>query len=117
MLKKVPIKRVENDRPRRWMTDDYFDLYVWYQGDGSIYGFQLCYDKERDQRALTWTVEGRFQHDRVDSGEQTVYDNRSPVLTKGCPFFREGVRKEFIARSAEIEPEISKLVLSVIDQY
>ena len=117
MLRQVPIKNVPGDRPRKWMTDDYFDLYVWYQEDGTIFGFQLCYDKDHDQRALTWTVKGRFQHDRVDSGEESVFANRSPVLTKNCPFYREPVRKEFLARCGEIEPEISTLVLEVIDRY
>jgi hypothetical protein len=46
MLYNAPIKPKEGDLPRRWISDDYFDLIIWCQPDESVYGFQLCYDKE-----------------------------------------------------------------------
>jgi hypothetical protein len=39
-------RQIPGEGPRRWFTDSYFDLIVWYQGaSSSIAGFQLCYDK------------------------------------------------------------------------
>jgi hypothetical protein len=46
------------------MADDYFDLIVWYEPDGGVHGFQLCYDKPGRERALTWTLVDGFRHGR-----------------------------------------------------
>jgi hypothetical protein len=62
-------RQVEGEGFRRWFTDDYFDLIVWYGNDRRLIGFQLCYDKQERERALTWTLEHGFQHNRIDSGE------------------------------------------------
>jgi len=50
-------RQVEGEGFRRWFTDDYFDLIVWYGDQNAMIGFQLCYDKQGKERALTWTVE------------------------------------------------------------
>ena len=55
MLTQYPIRPVEGDFDRCWITDDYFDLFVWYHADCTIHGFQLCYGKPTNERALTWT--------------------------------------------------------------
>jgi len=108
---------VRGDKPRKWISDDYFDLYVWYEPDSTIFGFQLCYDKGRDERALTWTRAGSFKHNRVDDGESNVYSNSSPILMENCPFDLPPVRTEFLKRSKKISPEIRKLVLERLDAY
>jgi hypothetical protein len=71
---------VAGDLPRSWMTDEYFDLFVWYEEDGTIHGFQLCYDKPGTERAITWLRTGRLSHTLVDSGEDKPGANRIPVL-------------------------------------
>jgi hypothetical protein len=45
MFDKAPKKSVRGDYDRRWLSDDYFDLIVWYTSDDTVHGFQLCYDK------------------------------------------------------------------------
>jgi hypothetical protein len=114
MLKDTPIRVIERDRPRRWMLDDYLDLIIWYQPDGSIYGFQLAYDKLGDERALTWLHTGRFSHCRIDDGEGGggTFAKGTPMLLAGGEFDYELVKKEFIQRSVKIDPEIRELVLS-----
>ena len=52
ILKHVPKQAVSGDRDRQWMSDDYFDLIVWYKTDGAIHVFQLCYGKPASERAL-----------------------------------------------------------------
>lgn len=37
-------RAVQGDYKRSWMTDEYFDLIVWYEPGNAIHGFQLCYD-------------------------------------------------------------------------
>ena len=113
MLKNTPIRILEKERPRRWMLDDFLDLIVWYQPDGSVYGFQLCYDKLADERALTWIHTGKFTHDRIDDGEgRAARAKGTPVLLGGGDFDYETLRKEFLNRSTAIDSEIRELVLS-----
>src|SRR4051812_48047840 len=70
MLLLAPIQTVPGDRDRRWISDDYFDLVLWYEADREqVYGFQLCYGKPIDERALTWTRERGFTHQAIDTGE------------------------------------------------
>jgi hypothetical protein len=96
------------------MSDDYFDFIVWYADDGTTHGFQLCYDKSGDERAINWTREGKLTHYIVDSGEEKPTANRTPVLRPGGAFDRERVRTEFLERSQEIDPEIRDLVLAML---
>ncbi|MBL8993039.1 MAG: hypothetical protein JNM63_06830, partial [Spirochaetia bacterium] len=34
------------DLPRRWFTNEYFDLILWFENEDrkTLFGFQLCYD-------------------------------------------------------------------------
>jgi hypothetical protein len=64
-------RQIEGEGFRRWFTDEFFDLIVWYDEKRTLVGFQLCYDKEGRERALTWTREHGFQHNRIDDGEVT----------------------------------------------
>ena len=112
-----PIKPVANDLDRRWLSDEYFDLIVWYESDRQIHGFQLCYDKPGRERALTWTHQRGFRHSAVDSGEHAPTTNQTPILVAGGAFPVERVRAEFIARSSLLPSELRELVLIRIDHY
>ena len=60
MFDKATKKPVRGDYDRRWLSDDFFDLVIWYRPDDTIYGFQLCYDKPSWERALTWMSDRGF---------------------------------------------------------
>jgi len=45
MLTDEPKRSVRDDYDRRWISDDYFDLIVWYDRKDMVHGFQLCYGK------------------------------------------------------------------------
>ena len=53
MFDKAEKRSVPGDYDRKWLSDDHFDLIVWYTSNDKIYGFQLCYGKPRFERALT----------------------------------------------------------------
>jgi hypothetical protein len=117
MLQKMNTRQIEGEPRRQWIADDYFDLYVWYEGGGDILGFQLCYDKSRTERALTWMRTGTFRHQRINGGESSAFDLSTPVLMEDCSFEREPLRSEFTARAQKLEPEIRDLVLSKLEVY
>lgn len=44
MIEMRNVRQDSADYFRRWFFDHDFDLIVWYLPNGSIFGFQLCYD-------------------------------------------------------------------------
>ena len=92
MLIPQPIRSVPNDVDRCWMSDDYFDLIVWFTPAREIEGFQLCYDKRGNERALTWRAAVGFHHSTVDSGISNPLANDTPILRPGGEFPAAKVR-------------------------
>jgi len=41
------VRQFKGEPRRRWFQSQTEDLIVWYADDGSILGFQLCYDRKR----------------------------------------------------------------------
>ena len=64
------VRQISGGRPRRWFQSHDEDLIVWYAENGSIYGFQFCYGRNRKERALTWTAEQGFSHNKIDAGDR-----------------------------------------------
>ncbi len=117
MLSNGPVRKIARDLNRRWMTDEYFDLIIWYEPDGRIHGFQLCYDKPDRERSLTWTHGQGFRHAAVDSGESKPTANRAPILVGDGGFDVARVRQEFIARSERLHAEDREFVLERFDEF
>lgn len=117
MLDEAPKKAVRGDYDRKWISDDYFDLIVWYTPHDTIHGFQLCYDKPRSERALTWLSDKGFSHREVDSGEETAEANRTPVLVPDGSFPAEKVLSEFGRRSRALPVELRQLVAEKISEF
>lgn len=117
MLKEQPCKQVPGEPPRRWISDDYFDLIVWGESCSNPIGFQLCYDKPGTERALTWSSNGGFSHAAIDDGELSPNANCTPILVADGCFPFEMVTRQFMSRSTEIDPQVRDLVLKKIDEY
>ena len=112
-----PIKPVRGDYDRRWLVDERFDLIVWYDARGSIYGFQLCYDKPYSERALTWLTDRGFSHQRVDDGETFAYGNQTPILLPDGSFPAERVAAEFGRHATTVPDDLREMVLRKISEY
>ncbi len=110
------VRQDPDERYRRWFEDEYFDLIVWYEG-GEIYGFQLCYDTQGRERALTWIRGQGFSHNRIDDGEKTVGKPMTPILVQDGLFDKALVGEKFRAASAEIDPAIAELVSGVLRRF
>ncbi|MBN2351156.1 MAG: hypothetical protein JXD23_01205 [Spirochaetales bacterium] len=118
MLREIKdVRQVPDDDRRRWFADDYFDLIVWYDEAGEIKGFQLCYDKAEYERALTWTAEEGFRHNRIDAGESPGRAKMTPVLTSDGLFPKDEIAERFLSEAAEIEREISAFVYNRLKSY
>jgi len=112
------VRQAEGEPPRRWFADNFFDLIVWFDKDGSIWGFQLCYDREYKPRALTWTRKSGYKHAGIDTGEGSggMY-KESPVLVADGLFEAGNIGEKLAAAAGELPAEISALVIKKVSEY
>lgn len=119
MLREVKnVRQVPGEPARRWFADEYFDLIVWLEQDGSVWGFQLCYDNARKPRALTWTKEHGYKHAGIDDGEGAVGTQKgSPVLVEDGLFDAPPVGKKLAAEAGELPADLAGFVIKKISEF
>jgi hypothetical protein len=111
-------RQIENEGPRRWFTDEYFDLIVWYDKEGTaVTGFQLCYDRGYQERALTWRTDQGFTHERIDDGELSGRMKMTPVLVPDGAFDHISIAERFRRSSGQIDAEIREFVHDKVIHY
>jgi hypothetical protein len=115
-------RQIPEEGFRRWFTDQFFDLIVWYEGgepDGAIAGFQLCYDKFNKERALTWRRGKGFTHEKVDDGEGpfALQAKMTPILLPDGEFDAEGVTRRLREQSGAMDQEVARFVLDALVGY
>jgi hypothetical protein len=118
MLREIKTGRKQDgEYARRWFADDYFDLIVWLDDKGGLYGFQLCYGLGRNEHAFTWKQDSGFAHNLIDDGEQTPAKNMSPILVPDGVFPLEQIISQFAEGSSGIDAEVSGFVLGKLREY
>ena len=117
MFDDAPRKPVRGDYDRRWLSDDFFDLIIWYRPDDTVHGFQLSYDKPHWERALTWISDRGFSHTQVDSAEHVYPPNQTPILIPDGSFPAGTVLREFARRSNALPDEVRRLVTDKISEF
>lgn len=113
------VRQIPQDGFRRWFTDEEFDLYVWYTDSTKqeIVGFQLCYNKDGEQKALTWRRNRGYLHNAIDDGESSPFKNRTPILVADGTFPRNQIAERFRLAAKHLEPALFALVESRIAAY
>ena len=114
------IAAVRQDTPgllRRWYEDEYFDLFVWVAPDGEIAAFQLAYDKGGQERVLGWDRAAGYLHRGVDSGEESGFQNMTPLLTTAARFPKYRVIAQFDARADALDDSIRRFVRDKAARY
>lgn len=113
------VRQVPEDGYRRWFTDHDFDLIVWYPDETQkeISGFQLCYDKSRRERALTWKKSEGYLHNKVDDGDITFGSKRTPILVPDGTFARDRVRDLFVSAAKDVDSDIVSFVVAKLDRF
>jgi hypothetical protein len=119
MLREVSdVRQIANENPRRWFSSAEMDLTVWIDTDGSVSGFELCYDKEKDERALRWLREAGFVHERVDDGEgRPGRFKGTPILVPDGLFRSQAVAERFRGESGAIDQSIASFVYEKLLAY
>ena len=116
---KAEVRQIEGEGFRRWFSDSYFDLIVWYADERQeeIIGFQLCYDKPGTERAVTWRRGEGFSHNRIDDGERPFSSKMSPVLVADGVFDRDAVLGKFEKAAGKIDADLQAFIRIVLTEY
>ncbi len=119
MLKEAKnVSQSAGEPRRRWFDDEYFDLIVWFEKDDSIFGFQLCYDREYKPRALTWTKKAGYKHTGIDDGEGSGgMLKESPVLVADGLFDSPSIGKKLEKAAGELPRDIADFVLEKVKVF
>jgi hypothetical protein len=91
------VRQNPGDRFRRWFVDDQIEIFVWYEPDGGIFGFQICCKSSDASLVSTWTRMRGFSHSILDEGEDKPTVNRSPLLRPAPPRNLGLVQRSFAA--------------------
>lgn len=104
------VRQVPGQRRRRCFTDKTFELMLWLETDGSLYGFQLIYAlPSRPLMAVTWTKdEGALFHE-VHGGDRAGAGGWDAGRTLGAAsideFDKPAVLEAFEASAGELPGE------------
>lgn len=114
----LPTRQIPGEPPRRWFASDDLDLIVWCRDDGTPIGFQLCYDKRGNERAITWKPAQGFRHTAVDDGERFGASHKaSPILVADGVFDATFVEQMFIYASGRLPPAVTEFVANAIRMH
>lgn len=96
---------------RRWFEASDIELVVWHDDHGRHAGFQLLYQQEHEERALTWLPATGFAHSRVDSGDELT-KKQSPILIPDGAVPWEFIVDRFQRHAGSLEPDLRDFVLT-----
>ena len=118
MLREISASRqISGESTRRWYTSPNIDLFVWVNDQNSLTGFQLCYDKQHREHALTWTEKSGFSHMAVDGGESRParYKGAPILLANGAIDVRQ-ILEDFRREATSLPLELVQLVEDRVGQ-
>ena len=111
------VRQYEGEMLRRWFDDDegFFDLIAWVDDD-VVSGFQLAYNVDGEERAITW-LGGAFSHRDVDPGDDSPLSNDSSVLGDTTIYPIIEIIRRFEQISRDIAPDVRTLLIEKLEQY
>jgi hypothetical protein len=111
------VRQIAGESHRRCFSDPDMDLTVWVDEDGGIKGFELCYDKIPAERAVRWVSGMGFDHTRVDDGEQSLWENMTPILVPDGEFPAKKISRLFQDNSRDMDRSIAEFVYRKLLEY
>jgi hypothetical protein len=122
MLREYKAVKQNKDEPRRrWFNSEYFSLMIWCDEElvDRIVGFELCYDIQWDNLALTWWENSGTGAYRVDEGENDLgLMKMSPLLVADSDSGHEyeRVMERFRQESQELPSHFVEFICEKIAQ-
>ncbi len=112
------VRQYEGEMLRRWFDDDegFFDLIAWVDDNDVVSGFQLAYNFNGEERAITWLGDA-FSHRNVDPGDDSPLSNDSSVLGDTTSYPLVEIIRRFDKSSRDIAPDVRSVMLEKLEQY
>lgn len=110
------VRQIQGEGFRRWFTDEDLDLIIWYKND-EIIGFQLCYDKTNEERALTWYKGKGYIHNKIDDGESPYTNKMTPILIPDGIFNKSEIAELFREKAIKIEYGLADFIYNKLSEY
>lgn len=119
MLKEIrQVRQIPGEPQRRWFTSESLDLIVWLDQGGQALAFQLCYDKGRTERALSWMPARGFSHLAVDDGEAgTTHYKATPILVGAGTLDAQELNDLFQKNGTCVPHDIADFINAKIQAY
>ncbi|MEK6743261.1 MAG: hypothetical protein AABZ15_06615 [Nitrospirota bacterium] len=119
MLKEIlDVRQVPGDARRRVFFSGELDLTVWLDERDGILGFELCYDKGKNERAVRWSREAGFLHQKVDDGENRPGRYKStPILVPDGMFPAKKISRLFQDSSRDMDRSIAEFICRKLLEY
>jgi len=103
---------------KRWFTSLDMDLFVWYRNNTPV-KFQLSYDKNDNEHAISWDCHRDFNHYCVDTGEYDVSEyKKTPLLLDACSQQDlASLARNFLVESEYIDVAVSEFIYARLMAY
>ncbi len=95
---------------RRWFESSAIELVLWLDDSGISTGFQLIYQLDGRECALTWRRDFGFAHSRVDSGDHLLGKQTPLLISDGAVPWAQ-VTDLFAQSAPSLEPELRDFIL------
>lgn len=118
MLRELPTRNPAiGEKKRRWFFCHELDLVVWFDDADNPIGFQLAYDKYRNERSISWQIDRGFRHYIVDEGNPLPGEAETPLLYIDGGFDAAPVIEQFGLLSSELPRHIAMFVIEKLSSY
>ncbi|MBI5898623.1 MAG: hypothetical protein HZB40_05310 [Rhodocyclales bacterium] len=117
-LRELPrVQQVTGEARRRWFHGHEMDLVIWEGAEGAPLGFQLAYDKHRNEHSIEWRAGRGFVHYQVDDGEAMALSKETPFLYHDGAFERDRVLAQFLAVAGGLPATIREFVAARLSEF
>ena len=108
----INTRQIPDEARRRWFSSADMDLIVWLDHDNCPIKFELCYDKNLNEKSVRCTTSG-LVHSAVDSGEGTPGRHKStPILQMNGHFDAQKLLDSFLLESSQLPVEIKNFIVA-----
>jgi len=117
MLREIKkVRQIDGEPERRWFNGSDMDLILWHD-DNELTGFQICYNKSAQEKALSWKKDSGFSHQLVDDGEsRSGHYKATPILLQSDQINIKKIRTDFKKYSKNISDDVKGVILSLLSE-
>ena len=119
LIENKNVRQREEEGFRRWFLNDFFDVIIWYDKPrGSMKGFQVCYSKNRNEKAFTWSermASSRYVSDDEDGRPRP--SNMTAILSGDAGTIPEKVIGRLMKESGELDKNLLHTIVTRIRAY